>query len=57
MRSFALKTLKDRGVQLVTARNRIGHVHDKSLRAMGFEPWDMIYALDLTKWEPQPVEE
>ena len=56
MRTFAMQTLKDRGVQLVTARNRVGHEHDNSLKAMGFEPWDLVYACDLTQWKPPPAE-
>jgi len=52
MRRFAMQTLKGKGVQLITARSRFGHEHDKALKDIGFEPWDLVYACDLTRWEP-----
>lgn len=52
MRSFALRTLKERGVQFVTARVKVGQEHDKTLRRLGYAPIDMVYGLDLTKWPP-----
>jgi hypothetical protein len=52
MRRFAMQTLKARGVQLITARSRFGHEHDKAIKDIGFEPWDLVYACDLTQWEP-----
>jgi L-amino acid N-acyltransferase YncA len=55
LREFAMKTLKERGVHIVIARTREGHLHDTSLAAMGFATWDRNYCCDLTKWEP-PVE-
>jgi len=51
LRCFALKTLKERGVQFVTARTKFGHGHYTVLRKIGFEPLDQVYGMDLTKWE------
>lgn len=51
MRRFALKTLRQRGVHYVTARMKIGHEHDKTLRRIGYKPVDIVYALDLKNWE------
>lgn len=51
MRRFALKTLKQRGVQFVTARMKVGLEHDKTLRRIGFKPLDVTYTLDLTTSE------
>lgn len=49
MRRFALKTLKDHGVQIVTARMKVDHPHDASLRRMGYVPFDMVYTINLTE--------
>jgi hypothetical protein len=51
MRVFALQTLAARGVQIVTARTKVGHAHETTLRRIGYEPFDMVYALDLTTWK------
>lgn len=56
MRTYALRTLKERGVQFVTARVKVGHEHDKTLRNLGYGPVDMVYGLDLTKWPLRPSE-
>ena len=55
MRVLALQELKRRNVQIVTARTKFGHEHDNGLRAIGFEPMDLVYACDLTQWSP-PME-
>jgi L-amino acid N-acyltransferase YncA len=55
MRAFVLKTLTDRQVRIVTAGTMFGHDHDTALRKMGFEPYQIVYACDLTKWKP-PIE-
>jgi L-amino acid N-acyltransferase YncA len=52
MRVFALKTLKEKGVDFVTARTKEGHQHDATLRAVGYEPMDRVYGLDLKNWSP-----
>jgi hypothetical protein len=57
MRIFALHTLKERGVQFVTARTKVGHNHEKTLMRMGYAPLDMTYGLDLTKWTGSEMEE
>jgi hypothetical protein len=54
LREFAMRTLQERGVQLVMARSKIGHLHETALQGMGFEVWDMNYVCDLTKWKPPP---
>jgi predicted GNAT family acetyltransferase len=57
MREFAMKTLKEKGIELVSARVRTGHErHVPTLCEIGFAPWDLVYACDLTAWEP-PKEE
>ena len=52
MRAFALRTLKERGVDFVTARTKVGHQHDMTLRQMGFKPLDNVYGLNLRDWQP-----
>lgn len=53
MREFAMKTLKAKGIELVTARVRTGHErHVPTLCDIGFAPWDLVYACNLTEWEP-----
>lgn len=48
LRAFAHAELKKRGVQAVTARTKIGHMHEKALLDMGFHPFDMVYFKELT---------
>jgi hypothetical protein len=50
MRVFALCTLAERGVHFVTARTKVGHPHETTLRRIGYVPFDMVYALNLTAW-------
>ncbi len=52
MRAFALATLKERGVDFVTARTKVAHQHDMTLRKMGYEPLDNVYGLNLRDWTP-----
>jgi hypothetical protein len=52
LRQFAMSTLKERGVHIITARSRVGYLHETSLKAMGFTDWDRVYCCDLTKWQP-----
>jgi hypothetical protein len=56
MRLFAMAGLKSKGVQLITATTKVGHDHRTVLTDLGFEPVDIIYACDLTAFEP-PAEE
>lgn len=55
LRNYALDGLGQRGVQIVFARTKIGHGHDKALRSMGFEPFDLVYALDLAERESRRI--
>ena len=52
LREFAMMTLQERGVQLVMARSKIGHLHETALYDMGFKAWDINYVCDLTSWKP-----
>ena len=52
MRLFALRTLKERGVDFVTARTKVDHQHDLTLRQIGYKPLDNVYGLNLRDWRP-----
>jgi hypothetical protein len=49
LRGFALDGLKERGVQFVTARMKVGHEHETHLRELGYAPMEMCWARDLTE--------
>lgn len=52
MRRFALRTLKDRGVQLVTARLKANdRSHQTVMERLGFQPCDLTFTVDLVQWE------
>jgi GNAT superfamily N-acetyltransferase len=44
MRQFACDTLKARGVQLVLARFKVAHPHDKHITELGYEPMETVWA-------------